>query len=215
MTIADGAGAADRRRPRASGRGRKVRRETNRLHRRTERMEDLLNWVLGLVVAAGLLVTILAAGSAHDAIAERAAAESKDRIPVQAVVVEDGPATVGTPVAGAQSSAIVRWTGADGIERTGRAEVLGARKAGTAVRVWAGPDGRLVPAPMTSDDATAAAVVAGTTVTILWGAGCVGLGWAVFAWSGRRYGRAWAGEWERIEPEWSGRRHMPRTDEES
>lgn len=206
MTIADGSGASKRSGRRSSGSGRRAsRRETDRLHRRTARLEDVLSVLLAVLIAAGVCTALLAAGSVHGEMAERAAGEALDRVPVQAVIIEDGPLTVGTAGSGAVSSATVRWTGVDGVERTGHAQVTGERRSGATVQVWTGPQGQLVAAPMTTAGARMFAVWTGSVVAGAWGAVCVGLGRAGFAWTGRRFGRAWEREWEQIEPQWSGR----------
>lgn len=210
MTIADGFGAWKRTGPRSSGsRRRASRREPNRLRRRTARLEDVLSVLLAVLIAVGMCVALLTASSVHEEMTERGAAEARDRVPVQAVVIEDVPQTVGAVDSGAVSSAKVRWTGVDGVERTGYAQVTGERWSGATVQVWTGPRGQLVPAPMTTAGAGASAVWTGIFVAGVWGAACAGLGWTGFAWTGRRFGRAWECEWEQVEPQWSRRRADP------
>ncbi|MDQ4118619.1 MAG: hypothetical protein M3235_16890 [Actinomycetota bacterium] len=211
MTVADGpdptgpgSGRAGNRSGGRTARGR-ARPEPNRLHRRTERIEDALAWVLGVVTAAGVLVALVVGWSAHDGMADRARTEAGDREQTWAVLVESA-IIVGGDTGSPTATVPVRWTGRDGQERTGRTEVDGGLPAGSTVPVWVGRDGDLVPAPVTSADAVAVAVLSGSAIALAWGAGCAVLGWVMFWCTARRFARSWEQEWERVEPEWSGRR---------
>ena len=183
---------------------RKARRETNVLHRRTERLEDLLAWSLGVLLAVAVVLALAAALASHDTVETRARAEAAERTQVSAVLVTDAAMIAGAERTGARR-ATVRWTGADGIERTGSTLLHSPRSAGETVPVWTTADGRLVFAPATEGDAMGAAVLSGALTALAAGAVVALLGRQALAWTGRRYARAWEQEWERVGPVWSGR----------
>lgn len=183
---------------------RRTRREPNRLHRSTERLEDVLAWSLGLLLVVAGWLALQTAGWVHDTASERARAQAVDRTPVTAVLTEDS-----SPMAGANQSGAVmvsaRWTGPDGVERTDRTEVQGIHAAGETVPAWADRTGHLVAAPVTAGEVTAAAIEVGVLAAVF-GAGVVYLiGLGAFTWTARRYARAWEQEWARVGPEWSRR----------
>lgn len=183
---------------------RKPRRETNVLHRRTGRLEDLLAWALGVLLAVCMFLALGVALAVHDVADARATAEVADRVQVSAVLVTDTSMVAGADRTGARR-ATVRWTGADGIERTGTALLNAPGRVGETVPVWATADGRSVSEPVTETDGIGAAVLGGGLTAIAGAAVVALLGRWAFAWTGRRYARAWEQEWERVGPEWSGR----------
>lgn len=186
------AGAADRR----------ACREPNRLHRRTQRLEHVLACLLGLLTAVAAGVALLVGGSAYASVAERARAESADRTEVSGVLLRDAvPLT--RDGGSVTRSAPVRWTDRHGVERTATGPVAGYHRAGDTVPLWSADDGRLLPAPTTLDDATVAGVVFGALTGLAGGAAVCAIGGVVFAWTGRRFRRAWEQEWERVGPEWT------------
>ena len=183
---------------------RRAGREPNRLHRTTERLEDLIAWSLGLLLVVAGWAALQTGTSVHDSAIERARVQAQDRTPVTAVLIQDT-----YPVAIANESGVVnvpvRWTGRDGVEHTDQMVVQGIHAAGDPLPAWADRSGHLVPAPITPGVATAGAVEIGVVVGAL-GAGVVALiGFAAFRWTARRYARAWEQEWARVGPEWSGR----------
>lgn len=187
----------------AKASARRARRESNRLHRSTERWEDLLSLLLGLLLVTAGGVAFLVGGSTYDSVAERAQQERADRKPVAGVLLEDAATITEAGRSGTRRSP-VRWVGADGLEHTGTGTVPGVSHAGQTVSLWEDRSGRLVPPPTSAGDATAA----GTLVGLFVGAFAVGIvfliGWGVFAWTARRYARAWEEEWARVGPEWTG-----------
>lgn len=183
---------------------RRARREPNRLHRTTERVEDLLAWSLGVLLVIAGWVALQTGAWVQDTATERAGVQAAERTPVTAVLIEDASPVVGTEHNG-ETTAPARWTGRDGVEHTDRAVVRGIRPAGATVPAWEDGTGHLVPAPITPGEVTAAAVEVGILAALV-GAGTVyvvGLG--AFRWTARRYARAWEQEWARVGPEWSGR----------
>lgn len=186
--------------------GRRARREPNRLHRSTERLEDFLAWSLGVLLVVAGLVALQVGAWVHDTAAERARFQAEDRTPVTAVVVESSSSIAGAGPTGGLS-VVVRWTAADGTERTERTVVEGIHAVGETVPVWVDGNGHLASRPITAGDVTAAAVEVGALAGVT-GAGVVLLlGLAAFRWTGLRYARAWEEEWAKVGPEWSGRAH--------
>jgi hypothetical protein len=183
---------------------RRARREPNHLHRTTERLEDLLAWSLGVLLVVAGWLALQAASSVYDTGTERARVQAEERTPVTAVVIEDSAPIVGANQSGAVNVP-VRWIGRDGLEHTGRTVVEGIHSAGETVPAWEDRTGRVVPAPISTGDAMAAAVVVGV-LSALAGAGLVSLtAFGLFRWTARRFARAWEQEWAQIGPEWSGR----------
>lgn len=185
-----------------SWRGRRDRAE--RLPRRaTDRVEDVVAWLL---IAAGLLLVVLAGAAARDVhrdSLERARVENGQRHQVSAVLIAGSS---GMP--GRYESRIARWTGPDEQPRIGRVPVPGVwGRPGDRVQVWVDDTGAPARPPATSAEAVQAAVV--TAVAVLM-AGLVLLG---AAWLGLRALTArcndarWEREWARVGPLWSRRVH--------
>jgi hypothetical protein len=98
----------------------------------------------------------------------------------------------------------VRYTDLAGRTREGALWLTGAPLVGTSVQVWVDRAGQLAPAVPGAQDA----VVVGATVGL--GAAFTGGPLLVLAWLAiedlvdQRNGAAWAREWEKVEPLWSG-----------
>jgi hypothetical protein len=183
---------------------RRRRRAADRLPRRpTDRVEDLVAWIL---VAAGLLMLVLAgsvAAAVHRDGNARAATEAVQRHEVLAeLVARPGP------MAGRYHVGTVRWTAADGTVRTGRVPVTAVRPGtdGT-VRIWVDARDALSRPPTTPGQAAQAAAVTFVAVAL------AGLALLVAAWAGvrvlvdRRNAARWEREWARVGPRWSRRVH--------
>ena len=214
MTVADGPGPPEHGSPRRRRvhPARRQRGEPNRLHRRTDLMEDVLSWLLGVVLAAGVFTAFLTAGATYDGMTEQSRDQAGDRFPVNAVLTEDVPIPIGAS-GNPRVYGAVRFTPPDGLERTGQAQVSGGQPAGTTVPVWSTRDGVLVPPPMTGADAAGVAVLTGIVVALAWATGCAGLSWSMVRWTEARYARSWEHEWAVVEPEWSGRQGDRPTEE--
>lgn len=176
----------------------------NRQHRRVDRLEGLLTWLLCLLVISGVVIAFLVGASTRAGLLDRAETETRDRSAVDAVLVEDVPLAP-SPNGSAARSVGVRWRGPDGVERTGTTIVTGSYRAGHLVRVWVGADGRLVKAPMTAVDATMVGVLTGLLVATVVGGVVAVLGQVMSGLTARAYARVWELEWQRVEPEWTGR----------
>jgi len=182
---------------------RRARREANPLHRSTERWEDLVAWFVGILVAASAGCAFLLGGVVTDSMSERSRSESADRTQVTATLLGDtGPELESES---RTRTAPVVWTGRGDVERTAMAGLLGFHAAGATVPLWATEDGRLVSPPVTAGEATVFGVITGVVAALSTGAAVYLLGRVLFAWTGRRFARAWEQEWERVGPEWCGR----------
>lgn len=194
MRTADDAGRA----------GRPARTDPAALRRRATRCEDVLTVVLGLLAAVGLLVAWVAGGSAHQVVAQRSAAETAQRSPVEATVV-DRLIPVTEQHAGMQA-ATVTWTAPDGRERTGGTTLAGLHQPGDRVGVWVDGRGELTLPPSTPEDAVVVAAATGLAAAVGWGLAVLLLGRLGYRWTGARVARAWELGWAAVEPGWSGRR---------
>lgn len=175
--------------------------------RGTDRIEDLLAWLLVFLGLLGTVATLVLAGNVYSGQMEQARRERAIHTPVTAVLVRDASSSVAAGRAGESvpDEIPVRWTGPDGLEHTGTTLVTSPRKAGDTVTVWVDHAQRQVPAPPSRTDALAGAVA----VTML---GVFSLVMAlVLAWRAIRRATlarncvAWEREWEQVEPRWSGR----------
>jgi hypothetical protein len=174
--------------------------------RGTDRLEDLVAWVL---VALGLLAAlgaVLVGRAAHDATLGPDGVGTP--APIRAVLLADVPAppTSGRPMVRPLPPVPVSFTADDGTEQIGELAVRAPAQAGTAVMAWLDEEGRLTPTPpQHTSEAVAFGVGAGVTVA--------GLVWALLAlvWSGvcrvtaARNDAAWECEWAHVEPVWSRR----------
>jgi hypothetical protein len=173
--------------------------------RRTDRVEDGLAWALTAVGLFVLFLSVLAGAWAGAEAAERGRAAENERARVEAVVLHDAPGHDQESDADA-----VRWTSVRYIDRSGGIHevdlsVMDQPLAGSTVPVWVDRAGRLASAPPGALDS----VVVGAMVGL--GIAAIGALLLVTTWIGLRHqldvrnGAAWACEWEKVEPGWSGR----------
>jgi hypothetical protein len=168
--------------------------------RGTDRLEDLVAWVLvalGLLAALGAVVV---GRAAHDATLGPDGVGAP--APIRAVLLADLPA----PTSGPLPWVPVSWAADDGSEQIGELAVPAPAPAGTAVPAWPDGQGRLTTTPPRhTSEAVAVGVGAGMTVAALV--------WALLmlVWSGAcrataaRRDAAWEREWAQVEPVWSRR----------
>jgi hypothetical protein len=166
--------------------------------RATDRLEDAAAWLLMALALITVLGAFAAGETGYAEAMSRVRAETAARTVVRAALVEQatefGPQQVAA-----------RWTGPDGVAVTGRVPVRDRRPAGAEVRVWLDHDGRVADSPMQPSAAVAVGWVRGVLAALC--------GWSLLAlsWAGvrrlvaSRNAAAWAREWERVEPSWSGR----------
>ncbi|OLL72379.1 putative integral membrane protein [Pseudonocardia sp. Ae168_Ps1] len=176
----------------------------SRLRRRTERIEDGLSVFLGVLAALAAVLCLTLASTVHTDAVGRARAEAADRSPTAAVLVT-GTVTVGREAPALHHPATVRWTGHDGEIHTGHTVVPVTGPAGSAVEVWTTADDRLVPPPPAAADIWVATLAVGTIAAVLAGGALWLLAALLFRWTARCYARAWAQDWARVEPHWTGR----------
>ncbi|WP_181784050.1 Rv1733c family protein [Pseudonocardia pini] len=169
--------------------------------RRSDRVADVVAWAVGVGALLVLLACLVIGVQSYRALSERAQVEERRHTPTTAVVLED----VGmVPEAGAQVLASVRWTGADGIERTGRATVTAPVPAGTEIGIWVTADQRPVRAPLSRFEVVFVAAVT-AAVSLAVGEVVVGLlGRLAFVGVTRLRGDEWERAWEETEPRWTG-----------
>ena len=174
--------------------------------RRTDRVEDLVAWLVTTLGLLAVLGSLLVGHAAHQAALGRASAAG----PVRAVLLADAPPAPAADqrVPSPRLRAPVAWTGPDGAAHVASVSVAPALPAGSAVTLWVDRAGRVVADPAErSAEAWAFGISAGLTV--------VALSWALLtlAWSAvcrvtaSRNAAGWAREWARVEPRW--RRSVP------
>lgn len=173
-------------------------------HRRTDRVEDLVAWLLMSLALLAVLGSVVVGRAAHDAALGRAAVAA----PVGAVLVGDAEShTASTAtdqrVPAPRTVALVAWTGADGVAHTATVSVPPDLPAGSAVTLWVDGAGRLVGDPAgRAAQASAFGISAALTVvalswgllTLVWSAAC--------RLTAARNAAGWAREWARVEPRW-------------
>ena len=172
----------------------------------TDRVEDLLAWLLTSLGLLAVLASVFVGHAAHQAALGRAGAAS----PVRAVLLADAPDPSGVAqrAPARRPSVPASWTDADGVAHVVPVSLPSARPAGAAVTLWVDRAGRVVADPAErSTQAWAFATSAGLTV--------VALSWALLtlAWSAvcrvtaACNAAGWAREWAWVEPRW--RRSVP------
>ena len=138
-----------------------------RLPRRaTDRVEDLVAWML---ITLALLTAVVAATLAlrlYGAGMSRADVETRERTQLQAVLLEQAPYALdvnehGRAVRRLPVPVPARYTTPDGTERRADAPVLGPLPAGTTVSIWVDRSGTITSAPARSADAVASAAASG------------------------------------------------------
>jgi hypothetical protein len=157
-------------------------------------------WTAGVAALLVLLGSFVLGFGVQGALAEQAAAQERARTAVSAVVEQDVPVI---PEAGSKALAPVRWTGPDGVERTGTAAVVAPQAAGDRVRVWVGADHRPVAAPLTGFEVGVVAGTAAATVFVVGELLVLFLGRLAFAGVARVRAAEWEREWEDVEPRWT------------
>ena len=182
-----------------------------RLPRRaTDRVEDLVAWML---ITLALLTAVVAATLAlrlYGAGMSRAEVETRERTQLQAVLLEQAPYALDVTESGRTVRRLpvpvpARYTTPDGTERRVDAPVLGPLPAGTTVAIWVDRSGTITSAPARSTDAVTSAAVSGGGVVAGGGVVLGGIWMAVRACLLRLNTARWAREWEQVEPQWSGR----------
>ncbi|WP_332112409.1 hypothetical protein [Streptomyces gossypiisoli] len=174
----------------------------NPLRRTSDGFESWFRRLLMLVLALGLPVAALSAGTtAYESSMRTVQAQSADRQEVTARLTSNVKAVTTDGMPQAQ----VRWTDDNGTERTGTTLVKSGTPKGATVRVWVDRGGTITSPPMSKLDAT-------TTGWFVGGMAAIGVAAGFFAARAgmrhvldrRRYAQ-WDAEWDRVEPLWSAR----------
>jgi hypothetical protein len=160
--------------------------------------------VLGLVLVA---VAVLTGLHLHSSGLEQARADAVDRVSVEATLLEPVDGAIGVDAATTtQVTAPATWNAPDGTPRTGTVPVLGSQPAGATVPIWTDRStGAVAPPPVDTLQAGVTAVVGALLVLLVGVLVLLGLRAVVHARCAARNHAAWAREWERYEPLWSGR----------
>lgn len=174
--------------------------------RGTDRVEDVLVWLLmsaGLVLLVGSWTLGL---SVQMRMGERAGTESLTRTEVRAVLLEAAPSSISGPAsAGPPVRAAARWIGVDGEPHTGRVEAVSGARAGSGVTVWVDRDGTVTTPPTSAADARVAGVLVGFDVLLLGAAALVGVWIGVRRLTSSVNAVGWEREWAQVEPDWRRR----------
>ncbi|MFE0456760.1 hypothetical protein ACFW2D_36855 [Streptomyces sp. NPDC058914] len=174
----------------------------NPLRRTSDRFESWFRGLLMLVLALGLPVAALSAGTtAYESSMRTVQAQSADREEVTARLTSN---VKGITTDGKQQ-AQVRWTDDNGTERTGTTFVESGTPVGATVRLWAARDGSLTSPPMSEFNATTTGWFVGGTAAIGVAAGFFAARAAMRHVLDRRRYAQWDAEWDRVEPVWSAR----------
>jgi hypothetical protein len=180
----------------------------NPLRRACDRAESAIAAVLlaGFLIGAPLIAVACgqwATGAARQA--ERA--ERATRHPVTAVLL----ASTANPAGNAYSGSLLvqaraRWTGPDGIIRTGKIAALPGERAGSRLTIWVDASGRPVGQPLQGSDIAAQHTIAALLGPVLLGLVLLG-GWALTRRIlDRRRMAAWEADWQITGPRWTSRR---------
>lgn len=181
--------------------------------RATDRIEDAAAWLL---VAAGLVLIVVAGTigfGVHAAGTERARQESASRTEVSATALENAPYVVaGSGAAPLLVEVDVNWVDADGVVRTGRAQVPSPTSKGDQVAVWLDRAGQVVREPVDGVDVVVAAVLSVVGLLVVGAVALLGAWSVVRRATAAANDRAWTREWARIGPEWTGHGREHRRD---
>jgi hypothetical protein len=180
-----------------------------RLRRRsTDRVEDVVLWAL---VTLGLFTALVAGVTGMRLYGDgmhRVHVETRERTPLQAVLLEPAPYTVTAVdrvVRRVPTAVPVRYTAPDGTDRRAVVPVLGPHPPGATVPVWADRSGEITGAPARTVAAVARAATGAGAVLAVGGVVLGGIWLGVHAVALRLDMARWEQEWERVEPQWSGR----------
>ncbi|MEV4641451.1 hypothetical protein AB0J80_29315 [Actinoplanes sp. NPDC049548] len=178
------------------------------LRRGTDRVQAWLTFVLVVaMVFAGPLAAWWTARTTYRG-AERAGEwERRHHVAVVAVLLEDAVRQGGASDAMPVSSTVRvqgRWTGPDGVERSGAISATEGLRAGSTMPIWVDDHGTVVPPPgrrsATLDAVMAALLALGGLAT------CLGGVRRIVVWRlDRRRLRSWEAEWLIVGPRWTRR----------
>jgi hypothetical protein len=181
-----------------------------RLPRRpTDRVEDVAAWVLTVLGALTAVLAVMTGVRLHDEEMHRIGLETRERMQVQAVLLEPAnPNAAGERPPRVRVVPVptsIRYLTPDGAEHVADVPMTGAVPAGRAVPLWVDRSGQVVGAPGRAADAVGRAAVSAVGIALI-GALILGGSWAGVRAVTRRVNTArWEREWMQVEPRWSGR----------
>jgi hypothetical protein len=180
-----------------------VGKDRNPLRRRTDRIEAWLTVALAVIVlAGGPFVVWWCAGSAYDRAAAAGEWRRSHAFPVQALLLADADQVA--QVYGEDPASVpARWTGPNGIQRTGPVIPPPAARAGTTIVIWTDVYGDPMLGPPSSPSASATGVGLASAALVIAAYGAILL--SVRRLMDRRRMVLWQREWRDVEPRWSGR----------
>jgi hypothetical protein len=169
----------------------------------TDRVEDMAAWVL---LAAGV-VLVLSGGvlgiGVYDQIIHQSHAESVDRTPVWATLLDSAPTIASTYATGPPVGVHAIWQDRSGMPHTGLVRAPQGLDAGTTVPIWIDRSGAAVPESMSARNGLEMAGITAGAV-IFAGLAALAVLWAVL---GRVLmtcnSAAWEQEWRQVAPLWS------------
>jgi hypothetical protein len=176
---------------------------TGSLPRRgTDRVEDVIAWVLGVAALLLLAAAIVTGLAVHRHESERADIEAATVSQTRAVLLDDAKVQIG--YSGEQLAAQVpaRWIDRAGREHTGLVVVERTLPAGSEVDVWIDEAGERVPRPTTQVNAVVGGIVAASGVLIAGGSLLAAAWLAVRLATAAINARRWNSEWTAVEPDW-------------
>ncbi len=194
--------------------------------RATDRVEDAVAWLVVTLALATAVAAVVVGTAGYAHVMVRVRAETAGRTPARAVLLEPAGATVLLPESALPESALpesalpgdpaprdpsdpqrpmARWTTPTGERAVARITVAEPHPPGATVPIWLDRTGRVVPPPEREPAAIAAGAMWGALTAIV-GWLALALAWWAVRWVvARRNAAAWAREWRRVEPGWSGR----------
>jgi len=178
---------------------------TDRLDRRqngarlTDRIEDLVGWLLMLLAVGLIAPAVLVGHVVHDYTAARERADASGRVAMHA-----GPLDTNESTASGLRMVLAQRASPGGHPTADHVEVTPGHATNEIVLV--GVEGDAVTSPAGAGPAAVAGWLTGCAV-VLAGWALLALAWiGVRAITARRNAATWAREWALVEPEWSGRR---------
>lgn len=175
--------------------------------RATDRVEDVVAWLLiSLALLIGV-VAVVVGTSAADAGNERARSEARERIPARVILLERAdvlPAPDGMSLP-APVTVPARWVLPDGSERVAPVTTGLRNEAGAELTKWVDRSSRPVRAPVSPTTVLLEAVLSGVAVALTGWLVLTATWWGVRRWAGARNAARWARRWRDVEPHWSGR----------
>jgi len=184
--------------------------DRNPLRRGTDRIEAALRLVLMIILVAAVPTASVIAGQRadHSALNRAYAQQAADHL-VNAVLVQQAPATGSPdPYTSVQTAwALARWQPPGLPPRTGEILAMAGAPKGTAVRTWIDASGAVTDPPLDHREITGDVCIAVIATCLVSGLVLLALSTLVRRVLDRRRLSAWDAEWRASGPLWSGHHH--------